>query len=100
MVLEIEVSLHMKYNLLQRSDKLDPNYIERLDINYILRCKIVYMHMKDDKNFDLRRKVLSKEFTAHDLCNKDERELYNPERRKETLEMTKLNFDLDMKVLE
>ena len=56
------------------------------------------MHLKDDKNLELRRKVLTKEFTANDLCIKDERELYNPERRKETLERTKLNFDLDKKV--
>ena len=58
MVLEIEVSLHIKYNNLHRSDKLDPNYIERLSIIFMVRCKIVYMHMKDDKNFELRRKVL------------------------------------------
>ena len=53
--------------------------------------------MKDEKNLELRRKVLTKEFTANDLCVRDERELYNPERRRETLEMTRLNFDLDKK---
>lgn len=55
------------------------------------------MHMKDDKNFDLRRKVLTREITASDLCNKDELDLFNPEKRQETLERTKLNFDLDTK---
>jgi hypothetical protein len=51
--------------------------------------------LKDEKNFELRRKVLNKEFTANDLANKDERELYNPEKRQETLLMTKISFDLD-----
>lgn len=37
--------------------------------------------MRDDKNLDLRRKVLTKEITALDLCVKDERELYNPEKK-------------------
>lgn len=53
--------------------------------------------MKDDKNLELRRKVLTKEFTANDLCVKEERELFNPEKRKETIEISKLNFDLDKK---
>lgn len=44
------------------------------------------MHMKDDKNLELRRKVLTNELNAIDLCIKDERELHNPERRRETLE--------------
>lgn len=61
----------------------------------IIRCKLVYCHLKDDKNLELRRKVITKEFTANDLCTKEERELYNPEKRKETMEMSKLNFELD-----
>jgi len=52
-----------------------------MEQGYIDRCKVVYMHLKDDKNFDLRRKVISREFTATDLCLRDERDLYNPEKR-------------------
>lgn len=55
------------------------------------------MHLKDDKNLELRRKVLTKEFSAQDLVTKDETEFFNPELRKETMERTKLNFDLDHK---
>jgi hypothetical protein len=29
---------------------------------------------------------------------KEERELFNPEKRRETMEMSKLNFELDKKV--
>lgn len=39
--------------------------------------------MKDDKNFELRRKVINKEFQPIDLCIRDERDLYNPEKRKQ-----------------
>ena len=56
----------------------------KLENAYMDRCKLIYMHLKDDKNLELRRKVISKEFHPVDLCTKDERDLYNPERRKET----------------
>ena len=59
----------------------------KLENAYMDRCKLIYMHLKDDKNLELRRKVISKEFHPVDLCTKDERDLYNPERRKETQEI-------------
>lgn len=71
LALDIEVLLHLKFNT---RDKLETAYIDR--------CKLIYMHMKDDKNIELRRKVLSKEFLPMDLCTRDESDLYNPERRK------------------
>ena len=42
--------------------------------------------MKDDKNFELRRKVINKEFTSNDLCSRDEKDFYNPERKKQMQE--------------
>lgn len=68
----------MKFNT-QNRDRLDPAYIDR--------CKLIYMHMKDEKNLELRRKVISKEFLPTDLCTRDERDFYNPERRKETMQI-------------
>jgi Transcription factor S-II (TFIIS), central domain len=55
------------------------------------------MHLKDDKNLELRRKVLTKDFTAHDLVYRDEKDFFNPDQRRETIERHKLNFDLDHK---
>ena len=38
--------------------------------------------MRDDKNFEMRRKVINKEYTTKDLCSRDEKDFYNPERKK------------------
>lgn len=42
--------------------------------------------MKDDKNFELRRKIINKEFTSNDLCSREEKDFYNPERKKQMQE--------------
>ncbi|KAM3133810.1 hypothetical protein pb186bvf_014073 [Paramecium bursaria] len=86
--LEIEVFLHVKLN--------NPAKM-KLENAYMDRCKLIYMHLKDDKNLELRRKVISKEFHPVDLCTKDERDLYNPERRKETQEIVQRQLEQTVK---
>ncbi|CAD8071911.1 unnamed protein product [Paramecium sonneborni] len=88
LALDIEVFTHIKYNV-QFKGKLEPNYIDR--------CKLIYLHMKDDNNLELRRKVISKEFQAQDLCIRDERDLYNPDKRKETQEIAMRVIEMNQK---
>ncbi|CAD8150906.1 unnamed protein product [Paramecium pentaurelia] len=88
LALDIEVFTHIKFNVQHKG---------RLETHYVDRCKLIYLHMKDDKNFELRRKVISKEFKAQDLCTRDERELYNPEKRKQTQEIAMRVIELNQK---
>ncbi|CAD8157163.1 unnamed protein product [Paramecium pentaurelia] len=88
LALDIEVYTHIKFNT-QYKTKLEPLYVDR--------CKLIYLHMKDDKNLELRRKVISKEFQAQDLSTRDERDLYNPEKRKQTQEIAMRVIELNQK---
>ncbi|CAD8109232.1 unnamed protein product [Paramecium primaurelia] len=88
LALDIEVYIHIKFNT-QYKNKLEPLYVDR--------CKLIYLHMKDDKNLELRRKVISKEFQAQDLSTRDERDLYNPEKRKQTQEIAMRVIELNQK---
>ncbi|CAD8062575.1 unnamed protein product [Paramecium sonneborni] len=88
LALDIEVYTHIKFNT-QYKTKLEPLYVDR--------CKLIYLHMKDDKNLELRRKVISKEFQAQDLSTRDERDLYNPEKRRQTQEIAMRVIELNQK---
>ncbi|CAK62274.1 unnamed protein product (macronuclear) [Paramecium tetraurelia] len=88
LALDIEVFVHIKLNVQHKG---------RLESHYVDRCKLIYLHMKDDKNFELRRKVISKEFKAQDLCTRDERELYNPEKKRQFQEIAMSVIELNQK---
>ena len=44
---------------------------------------MIYVNLKDPKNFEFRRKIIDFEFKPEDICLIEEKEFYNPERRKE-----------------
>jgi hypothetical protein len=56
---------------------------------------MIWNHLKDEKNTQLRNKILTGVFSARDLCTKHEIEICNPEKKEEVQLMQKRTFNQD-----